>query len=249
MQSRYLLRIDKPNDTPGELIMFFAGWGMDERPFRHIKSDTYDVIIFYNYKHLYLNECITLLFNLFCNYRQISVIAWSLGVLGACAAFEKYFNSIKKVCSTAQVNRLMKKIERCIAINGTIFPISGTWGIPQEIFEKTIDNLPQGLDKFNLRMCGNKAVYEQYILNAPEREGEEMKQELISIKENFNIYNPITWNKAIISSGDNIFPAKNQRTFWEDYKECANNNLEIKELHSGHYPFSRWNKWEEIINF
>lgn len=248
MQSKYLYHNIQENVPYKRLIMFFAGWGMDEKPFRHIKSENYDIIIFYNYSRFGFGECVTPFFNLFNTYSQIHIIAYSMGVWGASVAFEKFLDSLDKSCSPQMIHRIMKKIDRRIAINGTLFPVNNIWGIPHDIFTKTIENLPRGMDKFILRMCGNKEIYSGYQQCLPERSAEDIKQELISVKENFYISNSLKWNKAIISAADNIFPTGNQLTFWEDYKISTNPRLEIKEIPGGHYPFSALTDWEEVLN-
>lgn len=248
MQFDYLCTSVQENKAR-KLILFFAGWGMDPAPFRHLTSDSCDVIMFYNYRKLGFGECVTTLQNLFHNYSQISIIAYSLGVWGASTAFEKFTDSLSRTLKASEIKQLLKKLDQCIAINGTLFPISSTWGIPQEIFSKTIENLPQGLDKFNLRMCGSLECYNRYKNCLPEREVIQIKEELIAIEENMIVTNSLKWDHALISDTDYIFPTLNQRTFWEDYQISGPPLLKISTVPGGHFPFFIWNHWEEILHF
>lgn len=250
-----------------KLIICFAGWGMDEKPFMHMTNSQYDVVIFYDYTtfrfigcsqtnclaQIATSQC--LIYNLFSKYDEINIIAWSMGVWGASMAFNQYFNTL---CNIGQVtnHKLLKKIRHCIAINGTLFPISTIWGIPQNIYDKTLENLPAGFNKFNLRMCGGKNTYEKYMACAPSRDVDDIKNELIAIKDNFFLCNSLTWSTAIISSNDLIFPTKNQHTFWEDYLTSTpysqnisfeRDKFRIIEIDDAHYPFFRWNAWEQIL--
>lgn len=250
-----------------KLIICFAGWSMDEKPFLHMMNHQYDVVIFYDYTTFRFNGCaeanclaqiITskcLIYNLFNKYNEINIIAWSMGVWGASMSFNQYCETLCHVGQTSH-GKLFKKLKRCIAINGTLFPISTTWGIPQDIYDKTLENLPAGFNKFNLRMCGSKNACEKYMACAPTRSIDNIKDELAAIKEHFFLCNSLKWDTAIISTNDHIFPAKNQRTFWEDYLACTPNSqnncferdkFRIIEIEDAHYPFFRWNTWDEII--
>lgn len=236
-----------PENIPvKKMILFFAGWGMDEKPFQHLVSSNYDVTVFYDYRVLHFNDYLTI-FGFFKQYDEINIIAWSMGVWGANLAFESYLDLLKRAYKPLDSKKFLRKINKCIAINGTNFPISETWGIPQERYLKTVENLPEGIHKFNIRMCGSKNIYEKYMACASERATDELKEELIVFYEDFIVSNAIKWNKAIISTHDVIFPTINLKTFWEDFKECSNKYLKIIEIDEAHYPFFRWDTWDEIL--
>ena len=42
--------LNKQNNE--KLIIFFTGWSFDENPFKFLKSDNFDVMIFYDYNNL-----------------------------------------------------------------------------------------------------------------------------------------------------------------------------------------------------
>ena len=96
-------RLIKGNNAK-ELIIFFSGWGTDERIFSNIElyNNNYDICLVWDY-----NDPITeLLFT--SDYTKINIIAWSLGVWSASEFIKN--NSIK--------------INKTVAINGTLLPIS-----------------------------------------------------------------------------------------------------------------------------
>ena len=56
------------------LIIIFAGWAMDARPFRHLKRPGYDIAVVWDYRSMCIDWS-------FCKpYTEICVVAWSLGV-------------------------------------------------------------------------------------------------------------------------------------------------------------------------
>lgn len=66
------------------LLLFFAGWGMDETPFRHIHPAECDWMICYDYRSLEFDT------TLIQAYSKISLIAWSMGVWAASQVMKQY---------------------------------------------------------------------------------------------------------------------------------------------------------------
>lgn len=193
------------------LDLIFAGWGMDEHPFLQEVTEN-DLCICYDYNDLNIN------LSIFKNYKQIRLIAWSLGVWAAAKVFE---------------NVQLPFIEK-IAINGTLQPISATSGIPPVIFMGTLQNLSTAtLCKFNRRMCGSKEQKEAFDKIAPQRSIQSLSTELQMLYEGVN-HNPIPqfkFDRAIIGTKDQIFPAVNQNNAWISHK-----NTTIEEVDMAHYP-------------
>ena len=207
------------------------------------------------------------LYNTFKRYREINIIAWGCGVWVASITFDRYIQHLK-ADGHFRTLRLFKKIKRSVAIDGTLCPTSNTWGIKQQIFNNTLKALAREvnnnltakesvtLNKFNRRMCGKEALLEKYLQQQPQRGLEDIYNELISLKENYIFSNGIFWNKVIICDRDSTIPAKNQTRFWEEYKmnvETGNrltfnaNNFSIEHMDDYHYPFFRWNSWDEML--
>lgn len=219
-----------------ELTLFFAGWGMDENPFTNIKSSNNDVIIVYDYR--FNNGDFTILESLLAPYTSINVIAWSMGVWGATKTF-------------ANMPALINKVKSSLAINGTLIPTDSTKGIPLDIYNKTIDNLPKGLPSFNLRMCGGRGALAEYNNIAPKRGSEEITRELIEIRDNAlnpesikELESSIVWDRVIIADRDLIIPTANQECFWQGYRENNNKKLNIERTEGPHYLFNRCDSWE-----
>lgn len=209
------------------LILFFAGWGMDETPFIRLlgNNNNYDIIIIYDYNRLETDIDIK-------EYSSVYVIGWSMGVWGATVALKERANSSNIKCR--------------IAINGTPIPVDEHYGIPPTIYDGTTNNLPLALGKFNLRMCGGRSILEEYNKIAPKRVANELAAELISIKENMALATNPIWDYAIIADRDNIFPTNNLKNYWNNYK-TKRENFTIKEISSGHFPFFLWDNFIEIL--
>ena len=195
-----------------KLILFFTGWGMDENSVK-LKQDSYDLITVFNYRNIntdFLEKVKS--------YKEIYIIAWSMGVI-----FAGYF--MDKI----------KNIKESIAINGTLKIIDDKFGINTKIFDATLKNL----NKNTINDFFNNMGYSDFI--PPKRDFDNQLEELKFIKDfyfknNFNA----NFDKIIIGKKDIIIPFKNQKRYWE------NNNTII--LDSGHYIFNLFNSWEDIIN-
>lgn len=66
------------------LLLFFAGWGMDETPFLQIRPTNKDWLICYDYRSLEFDAIILQ------EYSEITLIAWSMGVWAASQIMKQY---------------------------------------------------------------------------------------------------------------------------------------------------------------
>lgn len=192
------------------LILFFAGWGMDCRPFAGINTNC-DFMIVYDYSSFDFNT------DIIGNYENIYVFAWSFGVYAATIAL-----------STNQELPVVFKM----AINGTQFPIDDTKGIPRDIFKATANNLSrQSLLKFYRRICADKKQYETFLSSMPQRSLNSLADELKSIETSFNTikHQPIQWDKVLLSKNDRIFPFENQLNGWNEL--CHDLEIDETEAH------------------
>ena len=87
------------------LLLFFAGWGMDETPFLQIRPTDTDWMVCYDYRSLEFDT------DLLQEYSEIRLIAWSMGVWVASQLMKQYPSL---------------PISHSIAINGTPYPIHET---------------------------------------------------------------------------------------------------------------------------
>lgn len=178
------------------LILVFAGWAMDYRPFAGLRRPGYDIVVFWDFRDFCIDWT-------FCaGYNEICVVAWSFGVYAAAA-------------TTGAIDR---KITRRIAVNGTLYPVDRRRGIPENIFQGTLNGLNErNLDKFYHRVCGSIAAFRNFCENKPERGINELAEELQTFVPTELLQPTLStrWDLAIISSNDAIFPAVNQWRAWQ----------------------------------
>lgn len=212
MKQIYIIRKHHPR-----LLLFFAGWGADETPFKAYRPEQCDFMICYDYRTLDFDSSDLK------EYREINVIGWSMGVWAA----------------SQTMQRLSLPIANRIAINGTPYPIDEQKGIPPVIFRGTLDGLTgASLHKFLRRMCADSAAFKAFLEVTPRRPLEELKEELAAIGKriadlnttdtnlnttdtDLNLVNPkerFHWQQAVVGGNDRIIPPANQLQAW---KECG----------------------------
>ena len=197
------------------LELFFAGWGMDSRPFAWAADSPHtadcDFAVCYDYTDIQLDKVNQANAQLH-GYSKVRVRAWSLGVYAASLVLPDMGCAI----STA------------VAINGTLWPVDDELGIPHAVYDATAANLTaESLERFNRRMCGaHRAVFEQ---RRPLRSVDSLRAELLHIREcAADRTRPqfTGWTQAVLSSRDKIFPIANMRRAWS-----ATPQLELDEPH------------------
>ena len=188
---------------------------MDENPFlQFLPSDSNsDWMICYDYRSLEFDE------SLVKAYGHITLVAWSMGVWAASQVIKQHPTL---------------HISKCIAINGTLFPIDETKGITPTIFEGTLQGLNEvTLQKFQRRMCCSSTDYRAFQTIIPQRSVEELAEELASIQRQVSTYSPASffWDIAYIGLQDRIFLSENQREAWRTSAHS------IKEVNAAHYQY------------
>lgn len=170
------------------LIVFFNGWGMDEKIVEHLSFADYDILTFYDYRTFEIDN-----FD-FSNYENKILIAWSMGVY-VCNYFYEQF----------------KNFDKFIAVNGTQKPIDENYGIPPMIYNLTVDNFNELSCLKFMKKISTTVDLKEYSL----RSLEDLKQELISIRD-LKVEKLFDFNKAILSTKDRIFPFKNMQNYWNE---------------------------------
>lgn len=194
MQKKYISR------QPGcpRLLLIYAGWGMDWRPFRDLSLPGYDILVLWDYRDLTFN------WKPLMAYDEVCLVAWSMGVFAA----------------SVTIHELLPRITKRIAINGTLDPIHDSKGIPAAIYHGTINALAPGtLRKFYRRMCMNAQEFEAFHANQPKRTIAELSEELRAIETHYIFHVPQVqqWDLAVVSRHDAIFPTQNQVTAWRQF--------------------------------
>lgn len=212
-------------DNPS-LVLCFAGWSASPDLFRGLRiSDGTDLWICYDFRNLAFNEDLT-------HYKQIHLVAWSLGVWVADHLFHG-----RHTFTTAT------------AINGTARPMDDQDGIPEAIFKGTLANITEeGMGRFNRRMCGDRDTLAAYS-GIPARPLNEIREELQCLHDQIRSSRdlpkgtdaPCLWNRAIIGTADKIFPVGNLRHYWQG-------RAAVTEIAAPHFPFLHYQTWNELWN-
>lgn len=211
--------LNKQNNN--KLIIFFAGWSFDYRPFEFLNCDNYDILMLYDYNS----------FNIPLNipeYDKTYLISWSMGV------FTAYI-----------LRNNLPEFTRKIAINGTLLPVDNDFGIPERPFLLTLKHAKTGLEKkFYENIFQTQEEFERYMLNPVERPIDNRVDELKSLykkikaeKIDYQTY----YDKAIVSRFDKIIPPQNQINFWQQ------NNTPCTILETGHFPYYNFTCWNDIL--
>ncbi|MCH4895927.1 DUF452 family protein [Marinilabiliaceae bacterium JC040] len=207
------------DNNSDRLIVFFNGWGMDSNVLNSINGD-FDVLIYWDYR-----GDLELPFKPISSYSETYLVAWSMGVYIANELAENF--DIK----------FIKKIALC----GSPYPIHNDYGIKERIFEITCKGLRRmGTDKFFAEIFASN---DDSIFNKPSREFEEQVDELENLEVLVNKYgtnSDFKWNSVLIAEKDTIFSMKNLLNYWKG-------NAEVTIVNMPHYPFDKYNSWEQII--
>ena len=125
--------------------------------------------------------------------------------------------------------------EKAIAINGLPETI-GKFGINEKMFNMTLETLDkENLEKFLLNMDIDESF------GRSDKTLEEAKYELQYFKDNYKAI-PNYINFYYIGKNDRIIPASKVK------KYCQNNNIAYELIACGHYPFSYFTDFKDIIN-
>lgn len=205
--------LNKQNNK--NLIVFFCGWGCSDGK-KVLKQDNtgFDVLFLYDYRTV---EPINFDFS---NYEKKYLICWSMGVYVANYFYETF-----------------KNFDKLIAVNGTQKPIDDKYGIPEDIYNLTLENFDAlSCEKFIKKMSDTTSA-QDYCTNSTE----ELKEELSAIK-NLKVEKLLKFNEAIISKKDRIIRFKNQLNWWSEQ------GVNIKQLEDApHYVFDLYKNWSDLI--
>jgi pimeloyl-[acyl-carrier protein] methyl ester esterase len=216
------------NDGSDELLLFFNGWGMDHRIAAFLfgecgNSFTGDFLACHDYRSLLPQ---TDFHPLRQRYRRITLVAWSFGVWAARYAGPAF-------------------VDRAIAINGTLHPVSDTDGIPPDVFHATLSGYSdENRQRFNRRMCGGGKTLVLFEGMSPERETSDQLQELECFREHLqsDYPRPVSWHydHAIIGEKDLVFPARHQLKAWQDVPRTVIPGMP-------HFPFNQFRNLTEVL--
>ncbi len=179
--------------SSGRLKIMALGFGQDESPFVRYAGDGFDLLLVCDYAAPGELPDLT-------SYHDISLVAWSLGVMAAPIVLPE-LNFARKT-----------------AINGTVYGIEEKLGVEPALYDLTIAGFAnvRNYDKFIRRMCGMKAeVLADYKAQPVARSLKSLREELIYLKGLVPQRRPdFAYDRVLIGTRDVICYAENtQRAF------------------------------------
>lgn len=213
-----------------ELLLFFNGWGMDQRIAEHLLSDSLsvelspDILACHDYRSLRPEPGFIEQVN---HYSHITVVAWSFGVWVA-----------------QQIE--LPPIDRALAVNGTLCPIDKMEGIPPDVFDATLATYSEeSRNRFNRRMCGGGEAHALFCSISPQRDVSGQHEELWQLKDHVSASRSKStpawnYNLAIIGGRDLVFPAQQQYHAWRGLPQTI-----IADM--PHFPFFHFRSFQELL--
>ncbi|ABL64184.1 DUF452 family protein [Chlorobium phaeobacteroides] len=212
-----------------ELLLFFAGWGMDSALAEHLWAHDdkegfgMDILAFHDYGSLEISPGIREHFE---SYSKITLIAWSLGVWAAAHA-------------------ALPRVDRAVALNGTLRPLSERYGISPEVFFATHAGWSeQNRTRFYRRMCGSGEALDHFLSMAPLRSPADQKEELGFLGESLiaSENSPLPWgyDQIIIGDRDMVFPFQRQVIAWDGFGVSLVEGMP-------HFPFFHLKSFREVL--
>ncbi|MEI8032438.1 MAG: pimeloyl-ACP methyl esterase BioG family protein [Chlorobiaceae bacterium] len=214
-----------------ELLLFFSGWGMDQRIASHLLVESIpsgfdgDLLAFHDYRTLELEPSLCLEL---ARYGRTTLIAWSFGVWAAAQAG-------------------IEHVDRALAVNGTLHPVHARFGIAPELFQATLATYSEEQrPRFNRRMCGTREALDLLSSIAPLRSALDQQEELRELdaalclrkakapKKNWQ------YTHALIGGRDNIFPAGQQFAAWRGVPQTVISDMP-------HFPFCHFANFQELL--
>ncbi len=203
------------------LIVFLTGWGCDDNQFELLSPKNCDVLICYDYSSL------DFLFD-FSQYKNFYLITFSAGVFMAGVLKEKF--------------PIFKKT---IAINGNPLAYDKYFGLSKEVIKAFSEISKENVFEFRRKyLVYDEKEFIQFNRFQSKRTIESSREELFALqKYSQQEVVPLDFDISILSDKDKVFNPSRQKEYWEKKaKKC------IYLKNSGHFPFFRWNNYDEIIN-
>ncbi len=202
------------------LLVFFTGWGFDERPFEELAARSpFDTLVIYDYRH---HESLSLPDS----YGEYLFLAWSLG--GAVAL---------KLGAYLRGPLFVLGATGCFC--------DEELGIPPRVFNLTLKGLRErgreSLESFYRRAFYGEPGFELFERRQPVRPLAELVEELEKTRSlAVPPPPPEAPVKILITGKDRIVPPQAQRRYWGMRR--------VKERPFGHFPFYRFQDFLELLS-
>ncbi len=205
------------NGDASRLIVIFLGWGFPPEVFSQLAKCGYHILLISGYDSHYAPSEVESFIKAQTSvagqvrYKELIVIGWSFGVKAA-----ELFLAETELPITLR-----------LAVNGTEYHINNDKGIPEAIFNGTLQGLiDKSLYKFLLRSAGSKTRLDNLFQKI---ETDYISTNLEELRSQLHWFSTIPatpisplyhrWDKVIIGDEDRIFPPQNQRNAWSGHDQ------------------------------
>jgi len=207
------------NNNSENLILFFCGWGCDEKEFSLLNSKS-DILFLFDYQNLEFK------FD-FSKYKEIVLLAFSAGVF------------------VSSILNFDFKIKNKIAIYGNPYLFDEHFGLSKNMIQIFKNINEENCDDFRLNyLVQTKEEFENFKKAQPQRTLESCNFELDCLKkiydENYNNIKNI-FDVVLAGENDKIFTLKTQKEFFKDKLKVIQN--------ARHNIFFRFKSFDEIIDY
>ncbi len=206
------------NNNSKELILFLTGWGCDDNQFLNFNSSSKDILLFWDYS--------TLDFEFdFSKYEEFYLLTYSAGVYVA-----------------GLIQNKLPNFKTKIAINGNPLMFDSHFGIDKETL-----NIMSNLDEKNVEEFIKKYLifdendYKEFIKTPALRSFKSSETELKKLEEFYHDFEPVEFDRAILSDSDKIFNPTTQKEYFKQKAKIMKN--------SAHNVFSKFKSYDEIFDF
>lgn len=212
------------------LILYFNGWALGPVAVEHLpREQDYDLLILWDYRDDQLD------FD-FHPYRELRLVAWSMGVWAADRFFSEH-------------PRLREHLISGTAVAGTGYPMDDVYGIPEAVYQATLGSITEeNRVRFDRRMLGGK-TYRHLYEDVRERPTDVIYDELLrpyTIERDRPRPVPKPqaqglWSHAFIGDDDRVIPPPSQEAYWREQ------GVPFTLIERGaHYLLSHFRHWHEL---
>lgn len=257
------LQEDFGKQSSQNLVVFFSGFASLPSHFCRFTDKNFlqdfDMIMVYDYCDFSQHQAqIKDIINASKEYKNVYLIAWSMGVFVASALLSDFIYQ-----AGSERDKIFAKN---VAINGTNIGIDRVLGIPPKVFAYTAKNIqPQAFRDaiFDTKIQGEnlevmRDIISRFSLDFALPSLENMQNELESLQlfaknlmqnrlQDFrqDFANNFLWDKAIISRTDKVFPPQACEAFFA--QSPHKNHTKITYTDAPHFVFLGFRNWQEII--
>ncbi len=205
-------------NNSNDLVLFLTGWGCDDNQFKNFSSSK-NLLLCWDYS--------TLDFEFdFGKYNEVSLLAYSAGVLIACLLQDKF-----------------PKFDRKVAVNGNPLMTDKKFGISNKIIDLMLNlNLDNCMEFISKYLIYDEQEFRKFLSTPSHRPFESSKQELIKLQEYCSLkFTPIEFDKVILSDNDKVFNPITQQEYFKDKYVLLKNAAH-------HTPFLRFSSTDELFS-